>query len=148
MTTFQELTQPDLPEVRANDPIITPFDALSRLEFAVQSLHDILRHYAACKITETEAMDHSKLCLVNIANLAQHAAESLGLCVPDKLQAQISEDFRNDTFEAIQWLAKYINENKTRVRSTQLGGDARFAVEFDSETLHSLFELAKGEEDE
>ena len=147
MSTFRQLTDKELDEVRKNDNIITPFDAWARLHFSTQSLGDITRHLAACKITETEAMGHFTDALVYTCNIAQHSAESLGLCTPEDIQEQVSDDFRQNCHAAIKWLAEYIQSNKKSVPSTQLGGENRFAVEFDVSTLHALFQLAKNEDD-
>jgi hypothetical protein len=146
LSTFQELADKEIGEVRQNDPVITPSDAWARVNFSAQSLADILRHYLACKMTETEARGHTLNALVNIANVAQHSAESLGLCNVPEIQEQISDEFRQDCHAAVIWMADYIKSNMQQVRSTQLGGDDRFSVEFDAPTLEALFQLAKGEE--
>lgn len=145
MSTFQELAEGEIDEVRQNDPIITPSDAWSRVHFSAQSLGDIIRHYLACKMTETEAMEHTRDALVNIANIAQHSTEALGLCNIPEIQEQISDEFKQDCHAAVSWMASYIKENMNIVRSTQLGGNDRFSVEFDAPTLEALFKLAEGE---
>jgi len=145
MSTFLELAEKEIDEVRMNDTIQTPADAWSRVYFSCQSFGDIIRYWAACKITQTEAQEKMKDVLVNISNLAQHSAESLGICVPTEVQEQISDGFREDCHSAVKWMADYIKDNMKRVRSTQLGGEDRFSVEFDASTIDLLFKLAKGE---
>jgi lysyl-tRNA synthetase class I len=146
VSTFQELADKEIDEVRLNDPVITPSDAWSRVHFSAQSLGDIVRHFLACKMTETEAMGHTLSALVNVANVAQHSAEALGLCNAPEAQEHISDEFRQDCHAAVKWMAEYIKENMKMVRSTQLGGEDRFSVEFDASTLEALFQLSKGEE--
>lgn len=148
MKTFKELVMDEMEEVRQNDPITNHLDAHSRIQFAAQSINDIMRHFAACKMTEHEMHMQMQQALVYIANLAQHSAESLGMCPPEEVRKEISEALEEDCVRAVEWLADYIQENKERVRSTQLGGQPRFSVEFDTQTLHALFELVKAQKDD